>query len=737
MMPNLRQARKKVALGILLGGLAVSGLRGWYDKVHTLVLLEAVRLIERADKDRSSVYYGELSDPLFLKKMMTGCRFEDYLPVVRGNERSFRHYYDPDAPAGQQGCKFYYHYYAWPHLEGSKLRPPASGFFDGTRDWALDDLKTGNILNWGGAISAYDYTQESKEVAYFRLGHVVHLLGDMSDVDHGANIPHPGSGKILPDTIDELFGEKVIASIEKSDYIQDPAKKTAFILLLRMAYALKRQQMMGEYAGTKFIGYEGLAENLVDFGLVKDYFELGDLTPQEVAKNEKTIFSSLSTPPIAGERIERFPKPEDYFDSLAREGKKIAAATHISLPVGLANLVEYLASQYWPPKNLRELTRYLELRSLASIEPIYIIPTINISDVPAMAVYEEMAWVVLKRAVEYNAGLLEMFHDIVNPPPYVQAVTIVQEGENGGRFSWEIQNMTADRQVPAEHVALRSERRSYPIVTRREKSQGPSSDFATDSPLDITISFGPSSGSAKKKMDPGAILVTVGGTIVPGRLVDDHKWQGSFFPNLSEDVEEKDFAIEVTAKDLGRHLPRPGLPDFGYEIDSDPESPAKAAFRPPYGWDKYEPGPMKIGTIRVKAKPEPPPQEEDESPEESPPEKTFPAPPPPPRIKYLIWVDRCGPGPGGRIHVGAESEFQGKVRCCDEWLFGMSQEYVQKEQLAGPFNTLEEAIQAGCGMVSEAAYRNVPGWGGVPYANRGGTTYLLDSELAAACIKER
>ncbi|MGB7296196.1 MAG: hypothetical protein WBC70_11460, partial [Candidatus Aminicenantales bacterium] len=419
-MAKLRPTWRKITLGILLGGMLVSGLRGWYDKVHTLVILEAVRLIERLDKDRPSTYYDELSNPVFLKKMMMGCRFEDYVPALRGSERSFRHYYDPDAPEGRQGCKFYYHYYFWPVLEGTKLRPPASGYFDSARDWALDDLKTGNILNWPGAISAYDYTQESKEVAYFRLGHVGHLLGDMAEADHGANIPHPGSGKILPDSVDEIFGEKVIAKIEKSKFFQDPLKKTAFVMLLRTAYVLQRNRMMGEHLGTKFIGYEGLAENLVDFGLVRDYFELGDLSAHEIAINEKSIFASLAPPSIAGERVRRFSQPEDYFDSLARESKKIAAGFHLPPPVGLANLVEYLASLYNPGKNAYELGSYLGLRALAVIEPVYIIPTINIKDGPSLAAYEAMAWDALKEAVEYNAGLLEMFHDIVNPPPYIQ-----------------------------------------------------------------------------------------------------------------------------------------------------------------------------------------------------------------------------------------------------------------------------------------------------------------------------
>jgi hypothetical protein len=40
-------------------------------------------------------------------------------------------------------------------------------------------------------------------------------------------------------------------------------------------------------------------------------------------------------------------------------------------------------------------------------------------------------------------------------------------------------------------------------------------------------------------------------------------------------------------------------------------------------------------------------------------------------------------------------------------------------------------------MISEAAYRNVPGWGGVPYGKMGGVTYLLDEQLAGACIKEQ
>jgi hypothetical protein len=52
----------------------------------------------------------------------------------------------------------------------------------------------------------------------------------MSEVDHGGNIPHPGSGKILPDTIEEICGEPVIAAIEKQLH-PGPSKKTAFIML--------------------------------------------------------------------------------------------------------------------------------------------------------------------------------------------------------------------------------------------------------------------------------------------------------------------------------------------------------------------------------------------------------------------------------------------------------------------------------------------------------------------------
>jgi hypothetical protein len=47
MNSTLRRIRKKAALGIFIGGIIATGLWGWYDKVHTLVLLEAVRLIER------------------------------------------------------------------------------------------------------------------------------------------------------------------------------------------------------------------------------------------------------------------------------------------------------------------------------------------------------------------------------------------------------------------------------------------------------------------------------------------------------------------------------------------------------------------------------------------------------------------------------------------------------------------------------------------------------------------
>jgi len=721
---SLRRRGTRILILAALGSLCVPNLHAWYDKIHTLVTIEAVQLLQRTDQTRLAPFYKEIVEPRFLKKLGLGAWAEDHHPPVRGNERSFRHYYDPDAAAGKKGCPFYYHFYVWGPIENAQVTKPVSGWYDGARDWALDDVKTGNILNWAGAISAYDYTDDSKEVAYFRLGHVGHLLADMSESDHALNIPHPGSGKIIPDTLEEVLGEPILRRIDANlSYI--PFLATALKYKLSLDYAIIKYLFIGKGPEDKWIGYEGLIENSLDFGAVQEYFREDDLTAGGMGYLRKPQIGNPPKPMIAGKEVVRYATPEEFFDELARLTKRATAQAGLTAALGCADLEGFMDNPLLP--SLKPLH-----------EPVYIIPTIRMTDKEELDRYYTLAREVLTKAVEYNAGLFEQFLDIVNPPPYVRSISIVQGSK--GRYIRELSDVTVDREIESANRFYPSEQESYSVVTRREWDPPDEAEFVSGKPADVAIAFGPVSGVSPKQMDPNSVVVKIGGQVVSGRLVNGNTWEGNFVPELPEGVSEKSLAVEITAKDISDHFPRPGLPEMGYELDAEPESPAKATFRPPYDWDRYDPGPDKNQAIKVKREEEE--REEEAAVEEEPDEEPEPQEPSRPAstpapIPFLIWVDKCGTGPGGRIHVGSQSEFEGKLRCCDEWLFGMSQDYVAKQQIGGPYETIEEAVQAGCGMISEAGYRNVPGWGSVPYAKMGGVTYLLDDHLAGACIKEQ
>jgi len=96
-----------------------------------------------------------------------------------------------------------------------------------------------------------------------------------------------------------------------------------------------------------------------------------------------------------------------------------------------------------------------------------------------------------------------------------------------------------------------------------------------------------------------------------------------------------------------------------------------------------------------------------------------------PAIKYLIWIDLAGNG--GRIHAGTKEQFKSPKKYKNEWLFGMSDEYLEKKQLPyGPFATLEEAKTKACGIISNPRYVRILGWGSVPAGDYGGTRYWID-----------
>jgi len=729
-----REKKTRSIAGILLLAalcLAPQEAGAWLDKTHVLIVLEALKLLRTTDESNSSSKYEEIYAPNFAARLLNGASDEDWVPVVLGNERSFRHYYDPDSTKELKGVKYYHYYYLWGVALGAAVKTPKTGYYEGTLRWAkLPASLTGNWHNWPGAILAYDYTVSSKEEAYYRLGHVGHLLGDMADPDHATNVPHPGSSFTLPDDLELMFGKPLQAKIDASSYSSE--MKSALKLLVIQTYILLRNRFTGTYQVTSF---ERLIEDYIDFNLVAKYF-----TPEEVAQRIKPSHVALPpAPPISGENIRKYGKIDEYFDTMARTSKAALNSFGVTPPLLLNHLYDSLYNFLEREKRaiMKELVKSVEpvLRS----EPIYAIPNLDTSDKAKENRYLRFAWGLIKQSVEMNAGLLELFYDIVNHPPYVQSISIVQEGDKGGRYYDEWSD-AKDRRVIVWNAWEwpGAGETGYEVVSSRTRGTGGAreSSFIPEDPARIRIVFGPNSDTDKCPIDPNSVLVSVGGEIVPGKMTDEMAWEGDFFPReLPEGQSEKELKVGISARDLRRHYPRSGLPDFGCELDSNPRTPAKSSHEPPYEWKGYEPGPDRNHSIIVKKAPETKPESREERPTPAGPWPS--APKSKPRPTFLVWINKCGPAPGGRIHVGSEEEFKTPKRCRQEWLFGTSDDYITKVQIGGPFETLDQAVNAACGMISEAFYQRVLGWGNIPYAKMGGVTYLIDETLEKSCIKKR
>ena len=99
---------------------------------------------------------------------------------------------------------------------------------------------------------------------------------------------------------------------------------------------------------------------------------------------------------------------------------------------------------------------------------------------------------------------------------------------------------------------------------------------------------------------------------------------------------------------------------------------------------------------------------------------------------YLIWIDKYGNA--GRIHVGTKEEFERPKKYRNEWLAGMSDEYLEKEMIGGPFESIDKATNKACDLITDPHYKNILGWGQVPYAKYGGKTYHIDNDIASICM---
>lgn len=555
---------------LLLFLFSAVSLQAWYEKTHAYAARLVMELIQKIDQAK---LYEELYSQPFMIEVGRGAWREDFNPPIEGNARAFRHFFDPESP-GYKGAEFYFHFHLWTTFEGEAVKEPASLHYEDALTWAKNGARTkNNPFHWEGAIEAYDYTTNSRQEAFYRLGHVIHLLVDMSEPDHASNMPHPGSGKIIPDTIDEMFGTPVIQRLKRlgsnntAKTYKPTIKTEAFKSLLNLLYLKFHGRALSQKE--RLTGFEGLIEENVDHRLVTEFF----LNEEAIKLKQKPLLTQ-AVPPIGAQSIERAKSLDDYFIQLAKISKKSQQMSGLPLALGCKDIGTLLTT-------------------VISYEPIYILPTIDTNDPSAQTPYYDLAWPLIKKSIEYSAGLMEDFHDIVNHPPYVQSINLVQAGGGSYRARWEDRLETKPTGRTEElyyDVKYRGFQKEYDYVKERKLITNLNGTFMTGIPIEIRIHFGSDAYAVEERIDPASVVVRLGGETASGRMTGPATWEGRFLPKVGEDMDSREFKLEIGARDLHAHFPRTGYPDKGYPLDDDPATPAKTSSRPPYDWLGYTKG---------------------------------------------------------------------------------------------------------------------------------------------------
>jgi hypothetical protein len=203
---------------------------------------------------------------------------------------------------------------------------------------------------------------------------------------------------------------------------------------------------------------------------------------------------------------------------------------------------------------------------------------------------------LVPKVVGYGAGLLQHFHDIVNSPPFVQRLAIVQwaMGDTPREFAFFAKDKAHCLRYDAEWVMSGSGR----VLKTSVKQQ-----VSTDRPIYFFVLFGP----AEVKPDKGrlmkkAVLRVKGKEVLTGKLIDEevlltaaydanvgHYYWGSFMPrNCGNDPTK--MQIEIVGEDLGAHLATRTAP--GHVLDADPAKiPYVDLAGKGFALKNYQPGP--------------------------------------------------------------------------------------------------------------------------------------------------
>ena len=509
-----------------------------------------------------SFYYDWFSsDPMFQKD-------PEYYWKQAGYARDYHHYGDGVGVGLQFQTWFDYR----PYFDNSPPPPPrpkpGDRYYD-ARDWAFGPPRTPvqsevNRLSFGNAVEQYNrYSSEGNTNAYLMLGHVAHLLQDLSQPDHARNVAHPGSSK----TGQELKMACHVVGAEAAIYMAAPClgmcPGSLFLYLLCVggceaaAYGAAYGACCGLWCDS-CRGYERIVEE--DWSLSRI--------------SSAVTVSTSST-------LDHFDK---FFSEAAQHARSTADAAGLESGLGCDDFT-LVVPPFWNVDSL--------------------VPNIPAGQNSEAEAYLKLTDEVGLHSVRGVAGLLEHFYEIVAHPPIVERVAIVQWEPNATpvKFGW----FGVDPQLQPQCTVYDSKWEiDYQAHARSLKSQtaGTQPMLTADRPAYIFVLFGPATLTPDKGGIPmEAVELNLTGvypvtgeairTSVSLRAAWDgtagHYYWGSFQPkNCGNDPDT--LTLNIRARDKRAHFV--GRNPLGNELDQDPATLAvvQNSLQPYFPWSGYEPG---------------------------------------------------------------------------------------------------------------------------------------------------
>ncbi|KAH3767758.1 hypothetical protein Pelo_282 [Pelomyxa schiedti] len=427
-------------------------------------------------------------------------------------------------------------------------------------NWARDDRvknpfssssQEGNGLTWTGALLAYGYTPEEKQAAYRRLGHTQHLLADLGQPEHTHLEPH-----VVRQGFEQWIEEKIFhetgflksllskQSLQVKSVVLDLEEHLQSLAFLtynlssfwggKLKEDNKEPVLETELRSAFRVTFESGFFRLNERWFLFNYPNMSSPSDTSVGVLKADDYNQKERPVAIGSNSQAFWE---------------TSAEAVQAPNGyfyLRNLIEAV------PANFKGLTN-VEGTSLASLFSQFLLPEI----------------------INYSAGLLKFFWEIVNPPPYVRSLSML----NGTICALHEEWVDITKRVKRTNYADSP----LPTVIHRLRVIGGEcfqEGTETENQLSLRVEF------AGGRISASSVVVTLNDETMEGRL-HGQTWIGAL---TGSSEPHSGLTIKVYAADTNTHRQ---LRNYaGGILDSDPSTPARLCDGlPPYNWCDYTPGP--------------------------------------------------------------------------------------------------------------------------------------------------